>query len=158
MLAIAVTHAPDARPHPTPPPGAHPWLILYDDACGLCKWALSALLRRDRELRLQPLALQRSEAAELLHDLSPEERMASWHVISPAGRRHSGGAAFPPLLRLLPGGRPAATAFARFPGLTERGYRWVAEHRRQLSRLIPSRAKSRAGEHVHRREADAADR
>jgi len=78
--------------------------------------------------------------------------MASWHLISPTGARISGGAALPRLLRLLPGGRTPATLLARFPRLTDRGYRWVAEHRSGLSRGIPAGAKQRATERVRERE------
>jgi predicted DCC family thiol-disulfide oxidoreductase YuxK len=128
------------------------WVVFYDADCGFCKWLLSALLRWDGAARLHPIALQRSEADDLLHDLTPAERMASWHLISPGGERHSGGAAVPPLLRLLPAGRLPAAGFARFPRLTDRGYRWVAEHRSQLSKVVLSSAKERAGQRVHQRE------
>jgi predicted DCC family thiol-disulfide oxidoreductase YuxK len=126
--------------------------VLYDSDCGFCKWLLAAVLRWDRAGRLQPIALQRPEADDLLHDVAPAERMASWHLIGPEGERHSGGAAAPPLLRLLPAGRFPAAVLARFPALTERGYRWVAEHRSQLSRLVPASAKQRASRRVHERE------
>ena len=109
------------------------WAVLYDADCGFCTWLLSVLLRWDRSGRLRPIALQRSEADDLLRKLAPAERMASWHLISPTGERRSGGAAMPPLLRALPAGRLPAAGCERFPGLTERGYRWVAEHRSQLS-------------------------
>lgn len=132
----------------------HRWVVLYDADCGFCKWLLSALLRWDGAARLRPLALQRSEAGSLLQGLTPADRMASWHLISPSGERHSGGSAVAPLLRMLPAGRLPAAGFARCPGLTERGYRWIAEHRSQLSRLVPSKAKERAGQHVDRRERD----
>ena len=131
------------------------WAVLYDADCGLCKWLLSGLLRWDRESRLRPIALQRAEADALLADITPGERMASWHLISPTGARVSAGAALPPLLRLLPGGRVPAAAFARFPRLTERGYRWVAEHRSALAKPIPARAKQRASESVREREVGA---
>src|SRR5436305_13292622 len=103
-------------------------IVLYDAECGLCKWLLAGLLRWDSEGRLRPIALQRPEADELLADLAPDDRMASWHLISPGGKRHTAGAAVPSLLMLLPGGRLPAVAFARFPNLTEPGYRWVADH------------------------------
>jgi predicted DCC family thiol-disulfide oxidoreductase YuxK len=122
--------------------------VLYDADCGFCVWLLSGLLRRDGALRLRPVALQSAEAGELLADLAPAERMASWHLISPSGERRSAGAALPPLLRALPGGRLPAAAFARFPKLTERSYRWVADHRSQLSKLVPEAAKRRAGDYV----------
>lgn len=131
------------------------WTVIYDAECGFCAWVLSGLLRWDRARRLRPMALQSSEANDLLADLQPVERMASWHLISPAGARRSGGAAVVEALRLLPGGRIPAAAFARFPGLTEKAYRWAAEHRSQLSRFIPTTAKRtahrRVQEHVARR-------
>jgi predicted DCC family thiol-disulfide oxidoreductase YuxK len=118
----------------------------------LCKWLLSGLLRWDRAARLRPIALQRPEAEDLLCELAPADRAASWHLISPAGVRHSGGAALAPLLELLPAGRLPAAAFDRFPGVSDRGYRWVAAHRSELSRWLPSRARRHAGERVERRE------
>ena len=134
------------------PPGQRHWTVLYDADCGLCTWLLSVLLQWDRAHRLRPVGLQRTEAGELLDDLTPAEQMASWHLISPTGERHSGGAALPRLVGLLPGGRVAAAGFARFPGLTDRGYRWVAGHRSQLSTWVPTGAKRRAGDHVRARE------
>lgn len=128
------------------------WVVLYDGECGLCKWLLAALLRWDRGLRLRPIALQRPEADELLGDLAPEQRIATWHLVSPAGERHSGGAALPVVLRLLPGGRVPAAATARFPGLTDSGYGWVAAHRAQLARWVPAASKRRASERVLARE------
>lgn len=128
------------------------WVVLYDADCGFCKWLLAILLRWDRAARLRPIALQRPEAGDLLADLEPAARMRSWHLISPAGERRSGGDAVPPLLRLLPGGRLPATAFAWFPVLTDRGYQWVAEHRSRLSRLVPKRSKRRASVRVRQRE------
>lgn len=126
------------------PKRQHTWTVLYDAECGFCAWVLSGLLTWDRAHRLRPAALQSAAALRLLADLQPVERMASWHLISPAGARQSGGAAIVPVLRLLPGGGVPAAAFARCPRLTERAYRWVAAHRSRLSRLIPSRAKRNA--------------
>jgi predicted DCC family thiol-disulfide oxidoreductase YuxK len=127
-----------------PPPAGRPWTVLYDSDCGLCRTLLAPLLRWDRHGCLRPLALQEPEADALLADLSPEQRLASWHLISPDGECHSAGAALPLLLRLLPGGRAPAALFAHFPRATERGYRWVADHRSWLARLIPARLKRRA--------------
>jgi predicted DCC family thiol-disulfide oxidoreductase YuxK len=143
-----VSHDPDAAG----PPAGDRWLVLYDADCGLCTWLLAGLLRWDRAARLRPLPLQGARAGELLADLEPAERFASWHAISPTGQRVSGGAALPPVLMQLPlGGAPAA-AFARFPNATERGYRWVAEHRSRLSAWVPEGAKRRASERVRGRE------
>src|SRR5947209_9009784 len=76
------------------------WLVLYDADCGLCKWLLAALLRWDRAGLLLPLALQRHEADAFLGELAPEERIASWHLVSPSRERRSAGAALEPPLRL----------------------------------------------------------
>jgi predicted DCC family thiol-disulfide oxidoreductase YuxK len=113
----------------------HRWTLLYDAECGLCRRMLARLLRWDREGRLRPVVLGSPEADRILADLPPTERAASWHLISPAGVRRSGGAAIAPVLRQLPGGWAPAAVFARFPRMTDRGYRWVADHRSQLSRL-----------------------
>jgi predicted DCC family thiol-disulfide oxidoreductase YuxK len=130
------------------------WAVLYDADCGFCKWLLAGLLRWDRAARLQPIALQRSAADNLLRELTPAERMASWHLISPTGERRSGGEAVAPVLRLLPGGRLPAAGLARFSRLTDCAYRWIAEHRSQLSKCVPSSAKERAAERVHEREQE----
>jgi predicted DCC family thiol-disulfide oxidoreductase YuxK len=130
------------------------WVVLYDDGCGFCKWVLSGLLRLDRRRRLRPLALQGEEADPFLSDLGPEERVASFHLVSPQGRRLSGGEGLPALLRLLSGGRVPAAALARLPRLSDRSYRWIAAHRVQLSRFVPRRAKHRAAERVREREAE----
>jgi len=131
-----------------PRPAAQRWLVLYDADCGFCMWLLAVLLRWDRRGRLRPAPLQGPEAGERLAGLDPEERMASWHLISPDGVRSSGGAAIAPLMRLLPGGGLPAAVFARFPAATERGYRWVAENRSGLSRWVPKGSKDRARESV----------
>ena len=127
--------------------------MLYDRDCGFCRWSLGQLLALDRRSRLRPVALGTAEADELLADLPPQERSASWHLVSPNGRRTSAGAAAPPLLRLLPGGRLPAAALAAAPKLTERAYRWVADHRLPLGRMIPTRAKRRADARIAQREA-----
>lgn len=134
------------------------WTVIYDAGCGLCTWLLSILLRWDRAGRLHPVALQQAEADQLLRDLKPAARIASWHLISPAGTRHSGGAALPELLKALPGGRLPAAGLARFPKLTDRAYRWVAEHRSLLSKCLPSGARKRASRHVHQRSLQSAQR
>ena len=113
------------------------WRVLYDPDCGFCRWSLARLLTLDRSHRLAPVALGSTEADELLADLTPQQRAASWHLVSPEGWRTSAGAAAVPLLRLLPGGRVPAAALARLPALTERAYRWVADHRSTLSRACP---------------------
>jgi predicted DCC family thiol-disulfide oxidoreductase YuxK len=119
-------------------------MVLYDAGCGFCRWSLALLLRADRDRRLRPLALGSDSADRLLADMPPHQRAASWHVVLPGGRRETAGAALPAALELLPGGARPAAIFARFPAQTERGYRWVADHRSTLGRLLPSVAKRHA--------------
>ena len=128
--------------------------ILYDPDCGFCRVSLAVLLRWDTRGRLRPVALGTEEADALLRGMPEEERMASWHVVMPADEKdsagaarpadiavHSAGAAFAPVFALLPGGRPLARLAARFPRASERAYRWVADHRSLLGRLLPAAAR-----------------
>lgn len=126
------------------------WTLLYDGDCGFCKWTLSGVLAWDRQGRIVPLAIQSTHAQALLRDLSPEERLASVHLISPDSERLSAGAVPAPLLRLLPGGSIPALLIARLPRLTSRAYAWVAAHRSQLSRAVPATMKRRASARVNR--------
>jgi predicted DCC family thiol-disulfide oxidoreductase YuxK len=114
--------------------------VCYDDDCGLCRWCAWQLRRWDRwgRLRFVPLGDPRSDA--LLHTLSPERRRSSWHLVSDDGRVTSGGAAVPRVFELLPGGRPLAAIADRFPALTERAYRWVADRRERIGRLLGQEA------------------
>jgi predicted DCC family thiol-disulfide oxidoreductase YuxK len=137
--------------NPSTPADSGIWTVIYDPDCGFCRWSLALVLARDRARRLRPVALGSDEADDLLADVSPAERVASWHLVSPDGRRASAGAAAPPLLRVLRGGRVPAAVLSQAPRLTERTYRWVAEHRSTLSRLIPARAKRHATEQIERR-------
>jgi predicted DCC family thiol-disulfide oxidoreductase YuxK len=119
------------------------WLVLYDGECGFCRASLGWLLRWDRRGRLEPVALQSARAADILAELSEEERMDSWHLVSPDGERWSAGAAAPQLLRLLPGGRVPARVLDAAPGITERAYRFAARHRGSLGRALKNPLKSR---------------
>jgi predicted DCC family thiol-disulfide oxidoreductase YuxK len=118
--------------------------ILYDADCGFCRWSLGVLLAWDRRGALRPVALQDAEAEQLLWELPAAERMESWHLVT-------AGAAAGPLLRRLPGGRPLAALLARFPNATERAYRWVADHRSALSRVVPRRAVTGADRRIEAR-------
>jgi predicted DCC family thiol-disulfide oxidoreductase YuxK len=125
-------------------------LILYDDDCGFCKWMVQWFLLWDRKGVLRTLPIQEADA--LLGHMDPELRLESWHLALPDGSLSSGGAAFPPLLRLLPGGRPLAAAVARIPGVTDRSYRWVARNRTALSKPIRRSWKDSAARRVRARQ------
>jgi acetyl esterase len=129
-------------------------IVIYDEDCGFCRVSLALLLSWDRGGAVRPLPLGRPAADRLLADLSPVERNASWHLVPEADEqgtagplgasgpsRLSAGAALAPVLSLLPGGRIPASVFGRFPRATERGYRWVADHRGRLGRFVSRRAR-----------------
>ncbi len=119
-------------------------LVLYDRDCGFCAWVLGWLLRWDRRRRLRPVAIQSTEGERLLAGLPEQERLASWHAATESGRVVSAGAAFPPVLRTLPGGGPLAWLSTRFPRLTERAYRAVASRRTVIGPRLPRRSVARA--------------
>jgi predicted DCC family thiol-disulfide oxidoreductase YuxK len=122
-------------------------IVLYDDDCGFCRWALAKVLLWDRRRALRPLALQTDEAERLLAGMDEQKRMGSWHLAS-GGTVRSGGAAFEPLFRLLPSGAPVAALAARFPGAAGRAYRFVAGRRSTWGRFVTSGAKRRADERI----------
>ena len=134
--------------------GPERWTLLYDADCGFCSWVVSGLLAWDRHLRVLPRALQGAHAQALLSDLSPEERLASWHLMSPDGERFSAGHGLAPLFRLLPAGAIPAHVLARFPGLTNAVYDWIANHRAQLSGAVSAEVKRRTSLRVSRAEAE----
>jgi predicted DCC family thiol-disulfide oxidoreductase YuxK len=119
-------------------------IVLWDRDCGFCAFTLSLVLRADRRRVLRPAFIQGPEGERLLADMPPQQRLASWHLIDERGRRTSGGEALTELLRVLPTGRPLSALTASVPGVTERAYRWVADHRSLLSKPIPAGAKDRA--------------
>ncbi len=125
--------------------------MLYDADCGFCRSSLALILAWDRNGRLRPVPLQDPEADRLLAHLTPEDRMASWHLVGADGKVRSGGDALEPLFGLLPGGRAPSALARRFPAAADHGYRWVAEHRSELGRLIPARVKRRADAGVQKR-------
>jgi predicted DCC family thiol-disulfide oxidoreductase YuxK len=147
-----MTTTPTSLDRPTAPRSHDRWTLLYDADCGFCKWIVAGVLAWDRHNRLVPRAIQSAQAQALLSDLSPDERLASVHLISPDRERLSAGSVLAPLLRLLPGGTIPALGMARLPRLTSRAYDWVANHRSQLSRAVPTTMKRRANARVRRAE------
>jgi predicted DCC family thiol-disulfide oxidoreductase YuxK len=109
------------------------------------------VLRLDRRRRLRPVSLDDPEARLLLPGMSDEERMASWHLVGEDGRVDSGGDAFAPLLRLIPGGGPFARLAAAFPSGARAAYRAVAGRRQWFGRLIPATSAARARRRIESR-------
>jgi predicted DCC family thiol-disulfide oxidoreductase YuxK len=132
-----------------------PYPLLYDPDCGFCRVCMALVLSWDRERKLRPVALTDPEADRLLAAMPEDERMASWHLVDPSWMTNvaesatnviqlevsSGGAAFSPLFRLLPGGAPLARLADRFPEAAKRGYRFVADRRTGFGKPLPAAAK-----------------
>jgi predicted DCC family thiol-disulfide oxidoreductase YuxK len=129
-------------------------IVIYDSDCGFCRWCLARVLAWDRRGALRPLKLQSSEAERLLTGMTEEERMGSWHLVDRDGKVRSAGAAFPVLLRELPGGRPLAAVAARAPRLVDRAYRWVAGRRDTFGPWVTAGAARRANERIAARLAE----
>jgi predicted DCC family thiol-disulfide oxidoreductase YuxK len=114
--------------------------VLYDGDCGFCRWSLGRLLSWDRRGHLRAVPIRSEEGDLLLADLNEAKRLATWHFVTPDGRRYSGGAAAGPLVRLLPAGAPVALLADAFPVTTDRLYRWVAHNRVTLGRRLGEQA------------------
>jgi predicted DCC family thiol-disulfide oxidoreductase YuxK len=155
MIPSDIARDPTGSPQTDP---ATKWTVIYDADCGFCRWSLARVLALDADRRLRPIALGTPEADELLADLTEEQRNASWHLVSPDGRRASAGAAAVPLARLLRGTGPLAPVLDQMPTLTERGYRWVADHRSWFGRLVTDGAKRRADAAIRQRATSASGR
>ena len=126
-------------------------ILLYDRDCGFCRWSLGKVLAWDRRRAIRPVSIQSDEAGGLLAGMPEEKRLASWHLVNEDDRVRSAGAAFPGLLRLLPGGAPLAALTARAPRATDRAYRWVAGNRSRWGKLVSDGAKRRAAERIENR-------
>ena len=125
--------------------------ILYDSDCGFCRWSLGKVLAWDRRRAVRPVAIDSPEGEHLLSAMPADQRLASWHLTDGEGQVRSAGAAFPPLFRLLPGGRPLAALTAGAPRLTDRVYRWVAGNRSRWGKLVTDGAKRRADRRIAER-------
>lgn len=110
--------------------------VLYDRDCGFCRWSVEWILRWDRARRLRAVEIQSPEGERLLAAIPAQRRLESWHLVGPDGSVRSAGDGAAPLARLLPCGRPLAFLLGLSPALTERAYRWVADHRAGLARLL----------------------
>lgn len=126
-------------------------VLLYDADCGFCRWCAAKVLAWDRHRRVRPLALQSPEAERLLGHMTPDERMASMHLVDEQGQVHSGGAAFEPLLRLLPAGAPLGRLAGGAPWAADRLYRLAAGNRDAFGPLVTKGAARRARSAIERR-------
>ena len=126
-------------------------IVLYDQDCGFCRWTLGVLLMWDRGRRLWPAPIVGAVGDRLLARMPVEERLASWHLVEAGGVVSSGGRGLAVVLRYLPGGAPLGRLLRLVPGLVERAYRFVADHRSAFSRLVPASSVRRATARVEER-------
>lgn len=113
--------------------------ILYDADCDFCCFVAALLLRLGPRLRAE--AIQSAAGEKLLDDLTPEQRLESWHFVDGDGKRYSAGAAIAPAveeLRLL---RHLAPLLRRSSTMVSAVYDLLARHRAFLTKLVPERAK-----------------
>lgn len=123
---------------------AAPLTVLYDEECGFCRYLLAILLRADRHRRLLPIPIQGFDGQRLLSDLTPAQRLATAHVVTPAGRLYSGGDIAVPIARELPLGVGASRVIGRFASPTRWTYDQLAANRSRLGRLVTGGRRERA--------------
>lgn len=113
-------------------------VLIFDGACGFCARSVAWIRRRDREHRLSFVPSQMPGVLDR-YGLTREQAEREAWIVDSTGERAGGAAAMNRALQELP--RPWRT-LARlyrvppFGWLEDALYRWVATHRRLLSRLI----------------------
>ena len=131
---------------------AMPTAVLYDDNCNICKTITETLLTWDgRRRRLRAVSIQSDEGQRLLHAVPIDKRLASFHLVREDGEVVSAGPALAQLFRELPAGGLVAKPLELAPGVTTRGYQWIADNRVTLSRFIPGAVKRKANERLSKR-------
>jgi predicted DCC family thiol-disulfide oxidoreductase YuxK len=114
------------RPRPT---------LLYDGGCRFCRFTARVVARLDRRRRLALLPFADPEASPLLEAIPENDRLASWHLVFPDGRRASRGRGIVDLLRVFPATRPLAPLLRPLP--LDALYDLISRHRHRLGRLLP---------------------
>jgi predicted DCC family thiol-disulfide oxidoreductase YuxK len=133
-------------------------IVLYDEDCGFCRWAMAWALRHDRDRALVPASIQSPRGGELLADMPASERLRAAHVVCEDGSRHSGGAAAADVLSALPPTRALGRLAASLPRTTALLYRVVAARRKSFGRLVSKDARRRADELLARSARGAGER
>jgi predicted DCC family thiol-disulfide oxidoreductase YuxK len=113
--------------------------VYYDEDCGFCRWAADRIRSRAPDA-VEIVAIQSEHGQMLLRRVPTQGRLGSMHAVTPDGRVWSAGAGLAQILGALPHGRAPATVARRFPGLTERLYRAVANRRETLGRILGEQA------------------
>jgi len=113
--------------------------LIYDGECGFCRRSMEMVRRWDREHRLEYVPFQ-DERRVARCGVPLPALAAAMHLVMPDGRVFAGADAAPEILRLLPGKRWLAPAFA-LPGVlpvARRVYALIARRRRCLVRGRPA--------------------
>lgn len=115
-------------------------VLFYDGDCRFCRASARVVAALDRRGSIAMLPFD-DPAAEALRAAVPVDRRGgSMHLVQPDGWVLSGGDALIELSRVLPGGEFLASAAWRNDLLRNAfaiGYRFVADHRGQLSHITP---------------------
>lgn len=111
-------------------------LLVFDGACGFCRWAVERILRHDRAGRVRAVAMQEPDGEAAIAALDPAVAAASWHLVTPDGQLHSAGAVVAPLASVLDRVAPVAAVARRWPVATDRVYRWGAARRGLWGRVL----------------------
>lgn len=112
-------------------------VLVYDGACDFCRACVRWALRRDADDRIRPVPLQDDAEREAV-GVSRAAAERAVVLVEPGGRQLEGAPAVAAVLRTLPGwrwlGRTLDLALVR--PLARAGYRWVADHRGFVGRLV----------------------
>jgi predicted DCC family thiol-disulfide oxidoreductase YuxK len=103
---------------------AERYILAYDDSCGPCSRFKTIVGFLDARKRIEFVPLGTAAESELLRDIPPAARFASFHLVAPSSsgtgekRAVSGPEAILPLLRLLsPTGVVSSKVLGRIPRL-----------------------------------------
>jgi predicted DCC family thiol-disulfide oxidoreductase YuxK len=115
-------------------------VLFYDGECRFCRASARVVASLDRKGSIAMLPFDDPSAEALLAAVPAERRGDSMHLVQPDGWVLSGGDALIELSRVLPGGEMLASAAWRselLRNVFRSGYRFVADHRGQFSRVTP---------------------
>lgn len=110
--------------------------IIWDGDCGFCQWSVQRLMRRDRHGRFDDVPRQRATQPPMTPELM--ERTSREVVVWTRDGELLGGADAVLFVLGETGWGFMARLLAKRPciGLMRWGYRWVADHRLLISRLL----------------------
>lgn len=116
-------------------------VLIYDGECPICRSGMRWVEQRAAAGQFEFLPCQSPERRARFPWMSEETCLEALQLVLPDGRVLAGDAAISEILRRVRGWRWLALVF-RLPGaalLAPRLYRWVARHRRAISRPLVGR-------------------